>query len=277
MAIAWVLGEAIERKEAEAKVIHASTLASIGELAAGVGHEINNPINGIINCADILIPNTPENSKDREFAQMIRSEAERIATIVRNLLTFSRQERQKHSPARLCDIVESVLSLCRKKIEKSHIGLEVNVPESLPKLNCRSEQIQQVLMNLLINSMHALDERHPGPSAGKLLSIKAATKKIDGRTVIRMTVEDRGSGIAPAHLDRIFDPFYTTKGRDKGTGLGLSVSDGIVKSHNGTITVESEQEKFTRFYVDLPIPGEHLVNAAETSSAAGASVNIGGE
>lgn len=252
-AIASALGETVERREAEAKVIQASKLASIGELAAGVGHEINNPVNGIMNCADILIESFEKGSKNCQFAELIRSEAERIAKIVLNLLTFSRQDKDKHSPARLCDIVETVLSLSRKKIARSHVDLCVDVPEDLPRLRCRSEQLQQVVMNLLINALHALDERYPDSHPDKILAITAKPIEYKNRPFLRLTIEDHGCGIAPAHMERLFDPFFTTKGRDKGTGLGLSVSDAIVKDHGGAISVESEQDKFSEFHVDLPL------------------------
>ena len=252
-AVARTLGEFVERREAEAQIIQASKLASIGELAAGVSHEINNPVNGIINCADILLQRLPKESKEHQFAALIRAEADRIALIVRNLLTFSRQEREQHSPARLCDIVEAVLSLSRKKMAKSNIVLEVSVPETLPKIKCRSERIQQVLMNLLINAIHALDEKYPSKDPDKILRIYAEPRSEDGKEYLVLTVEDHGTGIAPAHRRRLFDPFFTTKGRDKGTGLGLSVSDGIIKDHGGKITFDTEWGKYTKFHVYLPL------------------------
>ncbi|HOS02186.1 MAG TPA: PAS domain S-box protein [Candidatus Hydrogenedentes bacterium] len=252
-AIAHTLGETVERREAEAQVIQASKLASIGELAAGVGHEINNPVNGIMNCADILAAQFEPGSKNRQFADLIRSEADRIARIVHSLLTFSRQERERHSPARLGDIVEAVLSLSRKKIAKSNVALSVDVPEDLPKVRCRSEHMQQVVMNLIINALHALDEKYPDRHHDKRLSLSARTIEFGGNSYLRLTVEDHGCGIAPQHMERLFDPFFTTKGRDKGTGLGLSVSDGIVKEHGGQISVESEKGRYARFHVDLPL------------------------
>ena len=251
--LAGILGEAIERKEAEAKVIHASKLASIGELAAGVGHEINNPINSILNCADILICDPEEPGKTRKFSTLIRSEAARIATIVGNLLTFSRQGKEQYSAARVCDIVDGVISLCGKKLVKSNIELRVDVPEDLPRVDCRSEQLQQVLMNFIINSMHALDERYPDGDPNKILTLSAHVVEESEKKCIRIIVEDRGTGIAPEHMDRIFDPFFTTKGRDKGTGLGLSISDGIIRGHGATLTVESEPGEFARFIFDLPL------------------------
>ena len=259
-AVAGILSGTIDRKEAEAKVIHASKLASIGELAAGVGHEINNPINGIINCADILIEKSDDGTDAHRFAELIRSEADRIAVIVRNLLTFSRQEKEMHSAARVCDIVDSVLSLCGKKLSKSYVLLEVDVPEDLPRIHCRSEQLQQVVMNVVINGMHALDERYPGPDPDKKLLIRGTSRSVDGKSSVQLVVEDHGTGISPSQIERIFDPFFTTKGRDRGTGLGLSVSDGIVKEHGGVMSVESEEGVYTRFTIDLPAgDGETLV------------------
>lgn len=267
-AIAQTIGETEERRYAEAQVIQASKLASVGELAGGVAHEINNPINGIMNCADILLGSVPEGTKERQFVDLIRSEADRVAVIVRNLLTFSRQEREEHSQARLIDIVNVVLSLSGKSIAKAHIELTVDVSEDLPKVRCRSERIQQVLMNLIINAIHALDERYPGADPKKRLLIRGAVVVLDGKRYMRLSVEDWGTGIHPVHIDRLFDPFFTTKGRDRGTGLGLSVSDGIVKEHGGVLSVESELGRYARFNVDLPLDTDGVKRKATKPASA---------
>lgn len=254
-AIARTLGEAVERREAEAQVIQASKLASIGELAAGVGHEINNPINGVMNCVDILLNNMPLDSPDRQFAELIRSEAERVATIVKNLLTFSRQQFEQYIYASVREMVDTVMSLSGKKIEKSHINLSISIPEDLPRIRCRPEQLEQVLMNLIINAIHALDERFPEAAPEKVMRIAVETAVIRKRKYVVMTVEDHGHGMSESTKVRIFDPFFTTKGRDKGTGLGLSVSDGIVKDHGGYFEVSSEPGFYTVFKVYLPVDG----------------------
>jgi PAS domain S-box-containing protein len=252
-AIARLLGESLGHREAEAKVLHASKLASIGELAAGVGHEINNPINSIINCADILMKQGESDSKLAQFSEHIRSEAERIATIVRDLLTFSRQDTTLFSAANMRDIVDTVLTLCGKNIEKSHIHLEVQVSDSLPRMECRSEQVQQVLMNLVINAIHALNEKYPNEDPNKKLAIEAVDHSDQPIPTLRLSVRDHGTGISPTHLERIYDPFFTTKGRDSGTGLGLSVSDGIIKNHNGNMSAETQWGEYTHFHIDLPL------------------------
>ena len=252
-AIGRRLGEALGHQEAEAKVLHASKLASIGELAAGMGHEINNPVNCIINCADILLKQAEAGSQTAEFSDLIRSEAERIAHIVKDLLTFSRQDTSMFSAAQVADIVDTVLTLCKKKIEKSQITLKVNTPESLPRIECRSEQLQQVLMNLVLNAIHALDDKYPEADDDKQLEISATVSGRAGIEYVRISVTDHGIGIADANIERIYDPFFTTKGRDLGTGLGLSVSDGIIKNHKGTITVDSKIGEYTTFHVEIPV------------------------
>ena len=260
-AIASMIGETLERREAEAKVAHASKLASIGELAAGVGHEINNPVNSIINCADIVILETKEGTKARQFSELIRSEADRIARIVRDLLTFSRQDEGHYSSVKLLDVVDSVLNLSRKRLEKSRIKLAVDIPDSIPNLECRSEQLQQVVMNLVINAMHALDERYRGDHPNKCLTIRAEHRTREEQ--ILLIVEDHGCGIPDSNVRRIFDPFFTTKGRDHGTGLGLSVSEGIVRSHGGSISVKSQVGKYTAFTVVLPVKSKANTHRTE--------------
>jgi PAS domain S-box-containing protein len=248
-----LIGDCVGRMDAEAKVVQSAKLASVGELAAGVGHEINNPINGIINCADILIQDLKDDSKSHEFASLIRSEAQRIAGIVSSLLAFSRRDEGMYSLANVGDIVSGVLDLCGKRVEKAGIQLDVDIPEELPKISCRSEQLQQVVMNLTINAIHALEARYPSAHPEKRMRISANALNTDPGQ-IRIAIEDFGTGIPKEHLHRIFDPFFTTKGRDIGTGLGLSISDGIVRSHGGALTVETEPGEFTRFHVDLPLP-----------------------
>ncbi|HNT87097.1 MAG TPA: histidine kinase dimerization/phospho-acceptor domain-containing protein, partial [Candidatus Hydrogenedentes bacterium] len=221
-AVARQITDALERGESEARLLQASKLASIGELAAGISHEICNPINGIINCADILIQNLEAGSDNRTYAELIRAEADRVAQIARNLLRFSRHDLEKHSRERPTALVRDVLALCAKKIARSRIDARVEAPESLPELLCHKEELLQVLMNLILNGIHALDERYPEADPDKVLSIRVRAGTCGGRRLLRFVVEDHGTGIAPAHMDRLFDPFFTTKGRDKGTGLGLS-------------------------------------------------------
>jgi len=242
-----------ERLELEAQMRQQQRLESIGTLAGGVAHEINNPINGIMNYAQIIQDRLPPESPLSEYTREILHETQRVATIVRNLLTFSRDDRQTSSPARVADVIEGALSLIRTVIRHDQIRLAVTIVDDLPELPCRSQQLQQVLMNLMTNARDALNERYPNHDPDKILSVSAQPLSREGKRWIRITVEDHGVGITPEVRERMFDPFFTTKPRDRGTGLGLAISHGIVKEHDGRINVESEPGKFTRMLVDLPV------------------------
>jgi len=245
--------EAVAKQlELEAQLRQTQKLESIGTLASGVAHEINNPLTGIINYAE-LISSRVQDSRLKEFAESIMAGGARVAEIVRNLLSFARREKEGYSPARLMDILSSSMSLIGEMMKKDQIRLEIDVPEDLPTLKCRSQQIQQVFLNLLTNARDALNERYPEGDPNKRILVSAREISEEGTAWIRATVEDQGTGIPKANIDRVFDPFFTTKPRDQGTGLGLSVSYGIIREHQGRMSVESEQGAFTRVILDLPI------------------------
>jgi len=242
-----------QRRELETQLRQQQKLESIGTLAGGVAHEINNPINGIMNYAQLIKDDLEDDGPIVELADEIIVETKRVATIVRNLLAFARPEKQAHSPAEMCDIVEATLSLVHTVIRHDQITFEADVPGDLPKVKCRSQQIQQVLMNLLTNARDALNERYPEHDSNKIIRLSARVIEKEGKPWIRTTVEDRGVGIDPEIQDRIFDPFFTTKGRDRGTGLGLSISHGIAREHHGELRVESKPGEYTRFHLELPV------------------------
>ncbi|WP_181198447.1 PAS domain-containing sensor histidine kinase [Enhygromyxa salina] len=242
-----------ERANLEAQLRQQQKLESIGTLASGVAHEINNPIQSIMNYADLVRMRAEPGGAVADFAGEIVAETERVATIVRNLLAFARQEKEHHSPARICDIVESTLTLMRAVLRRDHILLRLDVPEELPRIKCRSQQIQQVFMNLFANARDALNARYPEYDDEKWMAIEARVIERDGEQWVSTTVEDHGAGISPDVIGRIFDPFFTTKGRDEGTGLGLSVSHGIVREHRGELEVESSLGQGTRFHIHLRV------------------------
>ncbi len=245
-----------ERLRLEAPLRQQQKLEALGTLAGGVAHEINNPITGIMNYAQLIADGAAPDSLVATQAREIIAETERVATIVRNLLQFSRQETQTHSPAHLADLVEQTLSLLRAVFRRDQITLTVNVPQDLPAVTCRSQQIQQVLMNLLTNARDALNERFPGYHANKTIQVRAMLLDQDGRHWLRLTVADQGNGIPGEIRERIFDPFFTTKPRDKGTGLGLAISHGIVQDHHGVLHFETEAGTGTQFHLDLPVEEE---------------------
>ena len=274
-----------EQRSMETQLRESQKLEAIGTLAGGVAHEINNPINGIMGYAQLIKDRLAgTNETLEEFAGEIIHETERIATLVKNLLQFSRHEQQSHSPARIHDIVEATLSLTRAVLRHDRITLDVDVPEDLPKIKCRSQQIQQVLMNLVTNARDALNDKYPGYDENKVIRISArelpkaerGRPNAEGREEeaspqlpsselrvpslvsrwVRLTVEDHGPGIPPEVHERIFTPFYTTKRPDKGTGLGLPMAHTIVKEHGGNLSMESEPGEWTRFVFDLPVSSD---------------------
>ncbi len=240
------------RADLAKRLLQQQRLEAMGTLAGGVAHEINNPINGIMNYAQILQDRLEIGSPLREFTGEIIHETERVTRIVRSLLAFARTEQPTYGPARISDIVEETLSLVRAVIRQDQIDLRVDLQPDLPEVRCQSTQIQQVVMNLVTNARDALNERYPGHHPDKCLAIIASRIQHEGATWIRVAVEDQGTGIAPDVRERMFDPFFTTKPLDRGTGLGLSISRGIAKEHGARLNFESEPGRFTRALLDLP-------------------------
>lgn len=245
-----------EKLVMEAHIRNQQLLESIGLLAAGVAHEINNPINGVMNYAQLLMDMPGNNSEKQEYLKEIVFESERIASIVKNLLQFSRVDNQEHSYAKVEDIINGTLSLIQTIFRHDQILLSVDIPKGLPELKCRSQQIQQVIMNLMTNARDSLNEKYSQYNKNKICKIYCELKNIDNRDWIRVTVEDHGNGIDDTIKDRIFEPFYTTKERNKGTGLGLSISNRIAEEHNGKLSFETELGEQTKFHLDLPCDNE---------------------
>lgn len=246
-----------EKEILEAHLRNQQRMESIGTLASGVAHEINNPLTGIINYAQIIKDKVSE-SNIKVFADGIVEEGERVSKIVHNLLSFARQDIEICSPVHIKEIIESCISLIGTTLRKDQINLELKIPDDIPQINCRGYQIKQVIMNLLTNSRDALNQRYQGYHENKSILIEVKTIEAEGEKLLRTTIEDHGVGIPDKIVDRIFDPFFTTKLRSEGTGLGLSVSYGIVKEHHGNLTVESKPMDYTRFHVDLPIDNFYL-------------------
>lgn len=244
-----------ELKRTQAHVVQQERLSAIGQLSSGVAHEINNPIMGIANYAELILDKMPADAEISTYATEIKRESQRVTVIVRNLLTFARQDKPVRAPARMCDIVDATLSLVRTIMRHDQISLIVDVPMDLPVVNCLSQQIQQVLTNLLTNARDALNARYPSYDENKRITVSARVIEKNGRHWLRTTVEDCGCGVPESVRARIFEPFFTTKPREKGTGLGLSISHGIVNEHGGEMSLETEPDHYSRFHFDLPVDG----------------------
>jgi two-component system NtrC family sensor kinase len=239
-----------EREEAIAQSEHAGKMASIGRLAAGVSHEINNPL-AIINekaglMKDILevSGNTPDNKE--KFLSLISGISEsvnRCRTITHRLLGFSRRMEISQDAIDINDAIQEVIGFLEKEILYRDIHLELNFQKNLPKIITDKGQVQQVILNIINNAIDALKENG---------NINVSTYSKDDQFV-RVVIKDNGSGIPKENLKHIFEPFYSTKEKDKGTGLGLSISYGIMQKLGGVILVESEINTGTTFIVEVPI------------------------
>jgi len=242
-----------EKQNVERHLQQQQKLEAIGSLASGVAHEINNPLNIIMNYAQLILDATEDDNIVSDNAGEILQEGERIATIVRNLLDFSRKEADKTSAVAMNSIVTSTQSLMHKFLARDQVTVSIDIPTNLPLVNCNKQQIMQVLINLFTNARDALNSRYPGFDENKKLIVTASRITKDGIGFVRTTIEDHGSGVPADIASRIFDPFFTSKGRDLGTGLGLSISYDIVKKHGGELSMESIENHVTRFFLDLPV------------------------
>lgn len=250
--------------ELDAKLRNKEKLESIGTLSSGVAHEINNPLNGILNYSQLIsdiVRDRDDKCEDSrndvdEFSAEIIKEANRISKIVKNLLQFSSNDKEEFSKTNIEDIIENTLSLINIILKRDQIELEVNLANNLPLVECRFHQIEQVIMNLLTNGRDAVNTKYSGYNVNKKLIISVEESIYKDKESVRITIEDKGNGIPKEIQNVIFDPFFTTKSRAEGTGLGLSISYGIIKEHKGELSFESEEGKFTRFYIDLPLRQE---------------------
>jgi signal transduction histidine kinase len=236
-------------KEAE----RMAQLASVGELAAGVAHEINNPVNGVINCAELLVNKAGPNSREHELGKRILKEGDRIASIVKGLLSFSRQESEEMGPAEVPDLLADTLALTEAQMKKEGITLRVDTGKEALSIRAQPHRLEQVFLNLINNARDALNEKYPRKNEGKMLSIVAKRVATDSGPRVRIAFHDQGAGIPPQVMSRVMNPFFSTKPAGKGTGLGLSISHGIVESHGGRLTIDSREGEFTEVVVELPL------------------------
>jgi two-component system NtrC family sensor kinase len=242
-----------ELKQTQAQLVQSTKLAAIGELAANIAHEINNPLTTVLGFASFIAERLKTDDPMREELTLIQDEAARARDIVRDLLQFSRQRDFMPETASLNHVLEQVLTMVRRQGAFGSVTVHEEYAPDLPGVEVDVSRIKQVFLNIINNAVYVM------PDGGSLTIRTTATSRS-----VRVDFQDTGPGIAPEHRDRIFDPFFTTKPEVSGTGLGLSVSLGIVQSHGGTIEVESEVGKGTTFTVALPlrIDGEPAMEPA---------------
>ena len=243
-------------RQAHQRLVQADRLASLGQLAASVAHEINNPLSGVLNYSALMgrilrqdgVP--PERVAEfRAYLDRVAEQTARAGRIVSDLLAFSRRSKPHRAPADLNLIVRTTVSLVSHKLKLMGVEAELRQDETIPPLCCDASQVQQVALNLVLNAAEATRRRGQG-------RVVVTTCCAEGRPALTLVVADDGEGIPRELVDRIFDPFFTTKEEGKGLGLGLAVVYGIVQSHGGTIDVDSRVGAGTTFRVTLPLAAE---------------------
>jgi len=215
-------------------------------MAAGIAHELNNPLTSVTGFAELALEGVPEGSETRTDLDMVLREALRARDVVRRLLDFARQSESTRARASLNNVIEDVLALSRHLIRTNGVELSLELAEELPWATVDVNQMKQVLLNLVHNALQAM------PNGGKM-KITTQSGSRHQRDWVVVSVQDTGEGMAQLEQARIFEPFYTTKGNQGGTGLGLSVTYGIVTDHGGQIDVESQPGTGSKFMVWLPL------------------------
>ena len=254
-------GRQMALQEAHAQLIQSEKMAAFGQLGAGIAHEVKNPLAGILGYAQLSLRKLEEGNQLYNNLKVIEKETKRCKNIIDNLLKFARQEKVAHVPTDINSVVEDAAAIVDHQLGLNKVTLEKRLAESLPMIVGNSNQIQQVLMNLMINAQQAMEGR---PGSITLETLRADHERVEIR------VADDGPGISLEIQLKIFEPFFTTKSAGKGTGLGLSVSYGIIKDHGGTITVESEPGKGTLFVISLPVRTEDIEGSSVPHELAGA-------
>jgi len=237
-----------ERKELEQKAQLASRLATVGEMASGIAHEINNPLTGVIGYAQLLLAKKDLPEDIKKELSIINDGGQRVAGIVSKLLTFARQHKPQRDYVSINDLIANTLDLRAYELKSSNIKVITHLDPELPGTIADGGQLQQVFLNLIVNAETEMKLAH---GKGKL-SVK--TERMDN--TIRISFKDDGPGIAKENIDKIFNPFFTTREVGEGTGLGLSMCHGIIAEHNGRIYAESKLGKGATFVVELPVVTE---------------------
>ena len=229
-------------------VLQTEKLSALGRMAAGIAHEINNPLAGILLFSTNMLKKAPSEGPIREGLEIIIQETIRCKAIIQDLLEFSREREPQKIPADINQVIEKGVAILKNELRLHHIRLEKELSDRLPKLLIDENQIQQVLINLLLNAIQAIGEQG-------VITIRTGLSP--NHTFVTVEVSDSGCGILPEHLSKIFDPFFSTK--PKGTGLGLAVTFGIVQKHGGQIHVESQPGLGTGVFLNFPIHTEEAV------------------
>jgi two-component system, NtrC family, sensor kinase len=237
------------QRMAESKLVQAAKLAAVGEMAAGIAHELNNPLTTVSGFTELVLEELSGESDIRDDLELVLKEAQRARSVVRRLLDFARQSESMRVRSDINEILTDVLALVNHLLRTSGVQVFTHLPTGIPWIAVDRNQVKQVVLNLIHNALHAM------PTGGEL-QITTVCRRRDKHDWLTICLADTGIGIAPENLERVFEPFFTTRSKDGGTGLGLSVSYGIIADHGGFIEVASEVGKGSTFTIWLPVEVE---------------------
>ncbi|RRR73688.1 MAG: response regulator [Candidatus Viridilinea halotolerans] len=239
-----------ERRRLEQKLIQSEKLSAIGQLVAGVAHELNNPLTSVSGYAQLMLRDKGLSTDARQDVEQIHTQAERAAKIVQNLLIFAREHEPERSMVALNEVLRSALALQNYQLKVDNIKVVLELDPDLPNTSADPHQLQQVFLNLITNARHAMAERG-GPG---VLTLRTTLRNdAQGEAIITVEFQDTGIGIPEKDLKKIFNPFYTTKPVGQGTGLGLSICFGIIEEHEGHIWAESQLGVGTKVLIAMPV------------------------
>ena len=255
-----------ELKEAQNDVVRAEKMASVGRLAAGIAHEIGNPIGIVLGYLELIRQPDLDPDELLDFAQRAEKEIQRINTIIRQLLDLARPKENKPQQTSIHAVLEDMVGMMGMQPMMNNIRFDLALEAKQDSLWINAEQLRQVFLNLLLNAGDAIrDEKRSSPGRIEIRTWNEHPGIAETPTVLAVSFEDNGKGIASDQIESVFDPFYTTKEPGKGTGLGLAVSYMVIEKMGGTISVQSRLEEGTRFTIILPIGNRHALTKSEST------------
>ena len=257
-----------ELRKAQAETMRGEKLASVGLLASGVAHELNNPLTGILTFSHLLRQKMPDKSADAEDLDLVIRETKRCAAIIKRLLDFAREKNPEKKFNDINQVIMDTVRIVERPAHLRDIEINLHLDRNLPQIWIDADQIKQVIMNMVVNAQHAVEEKGSiAISTRRVLHAPPGEETSDPVPMLEVAIVDTGCGIPEKNLRRIFDPFFTSKDVGKGTGLGLSVSHGIVETHGGLIEVQSKVGEGSTFRVLLPLNPPPAAVATKMSEA----------
>ncbi|MFQ5867369.1 MAG: sensor histidine kinase [bacterium] len=235
-----------ELQSTQSQLIQTAKMATVGRLAAGIAHEINNPLGGMLNCVRSVLQAPEIKGQKREYLELILESIIHIEGIVKRLLNFSRHEKFKLKTVNLNPLIKESLTFIEHRLSRQEVNVQQDLADPLPEISVDPQQIQQVFMNVLGNALDAL------PQGGELM-IRTSLKAKNEKEFIQIEFIDNGMGIKEEDLEKVFEPFYTTKGTGERVGLGLSISRDIIQRHQGTMSIKSKKGEGTIVTIRLPL------------------------